>query len=99
MIGIDLVDSTRFETTEKLSRFLDRFRTDGNTPMAMAKTWACLEAIIKAEDQPFDPTRIRILFPKHQRPVVEDPDHVLSSSYILSVSHENKMVIAIAVRV
>lgn len=66
--------------------------------MAMAKTWACLEAVIKAEDQPFDPTRIRIRFPQHQRPVVEDPDHVLSSAYIISVSHENKMVIAVAVR-
>lgn len=98
MIGVDLVDATRFETTKRLSRFLLKFRVDGYTPMAMAKTWACLEAITKAEDQPFDPTRIRIRFPKHQRPVVDDPDHVLSSSYVLSVSHENKMVIAVAVR-
>lgn len=99
MIGIDLVDSKRFETTAKLSRFLERFHADGNTPMVMAKTWACVEAITKAEDQPFDPTQIRIRFPKHQRPVVEDPAQVLSGSYVLSVSHENKMVIAVAVRI
>lgn len=98
MIGVDLVDAGRFETTEKLSRFLERFHADGNTPMAMAKTWACIEAITKAEDQPFDPTQIRIRFPRYQRPTVEDPDHVLSGSYVLSVSHENKMVIAVAVR-
>ena len=98
MIGIDLVDSKRFETTAKLSRFLERFHADGSTPMIMAKTWACIEAITKAEDKPFDPTQIRIRFPAHQRPIVEDPDHVLSSSYVLSVSHENKMVIAVAVR-
>jgi phosphopantetheinyl transferase (holo-ACP synthase) len=98
MIGVDLVDSTRFETTAKLSRFLERFHADGSTPMVMAKTWACIEAITKAEDKPFNPTQIRIRFPPHQRPIVEDPNHVLSSSYVLSVSHENKMVIAVAIR-
>lgn len=98
MIGIDLVDAKRFETTKRLSRFLLKFRVDGHTPMAMAKTWACIEAIIKAEDRPFDPAQIRIRFPQHQRPVVEDPDQVLSGSYVLSISHENKMVIAVAVR-
>lgn len=98
MIGVDLVDATRFEATDRLSRFLERFHADGSTPMVMAKTWACIEAITKAEDRPFDPTQIRIRFPRHQRPMVEDPDQVLSGQYVLSVSHENKMVIAVAVR-
>jgi phosphopantetheinyl transferase (holo-ACP synthase) len=64
----------------------------------MAKTWACIEAITKAEDQPFDPAKIRIRFPKSQRPTVEDPDQVLSGPYMLGLSHENNMVIAVAIR-
>jgi len=98
MIGIDLVDLTRFETTTRLSRYLSRFCVDGNTPLAAAKTWACLEAITKAEDRPFDPTQIQIRFPKGQRPIVQDPNHVLSGNYVLGLSHESQMVIAVAIR-
>jgi phosphopantetheinyl transferase (holo-ACP synthase) len=98
MIGIDLVDANRFETSEKLSRFLERFHADGTTALVMAKTWACIEAITKAEDQPFDPVKIRIRFPRHQRPMVEDPDQVLSGPYMLGLSHENNTVIAVAIR-
>jgi phosphopantetheinyl transferase (holo-ACP synthase) len=98
MIGIDLVDLTRFETTPRLSQYLSRFHVDGTTPLAAAKTWACLEAIIKAEDQPFDPTQIHIRFPKGHRPTVSDPKQVLSGNYVLSVSHEAQMVIAIAIK-
>ena len=98
MIGIDLVDLTRFETTARLSRYLSRFCVDGTTPLAAAKTWACLEAITKAEDRPFDPTCIKVLFPKGLRPKINDPEHALSGNYILSVSHEAQMVIAIAIR-
>jgi len=98
MLGVDLVDLTRFETTSRLQRFCERFQVDGNTAMAAAKTWACLEAIVKAEDQPFEPTRISIRFPKHQRPEVYDPDQVLSGSYVLSVSHQGQMIIAVALR-
>jgi phosphopantetheinyl transferase (holo-ACP synthase) len=98
MIGIDLVDLTRFETTARLSQYLSRFHVDGTTPLAAAKTWACLEAIIKAEDQPFDPTQIQIRFPKGQRPTIEDPNCVLSGKYVLGLSHEAQMVIAVAIR-
>ena len=98
MIGIDLVDLTRFETSKRLSRFCERFHVDGHTPLAVAKTWACLEAIVKAEDQAFEPDRISIRFPRHQRPQVHDPDQVLSGSYVLSVSHQGQMVTAVAIR-
>ena len=98
MIGIDLVAIDRFESSDRLSKFLSHFRVDGTTALAAAKTWACMEAIIKAEDQEFDINKIRIRFPKGQRPEVEDPDQVLSCSYALSVSHEGSMVIAIAQR-
>jgi phosphopantetheinyl transferase (holo-ACP synthase) len=98
MVGIDLVDLTRFEATSRLPHFVARFHVDGTTPMAAAKTWACLEAITKAEDLPFDPTQIRIRFPKHQRPVIEDPAKVLSGNYSLSLSHQGQMVIAVALK-
>jgi phosphopantetheinyl transferase (holo-ACP synthase) len=98
MIGIDLVDLTRFETTARLSRYLSRFCVDGTTPLAAAKTWACLEAIIKAEDQPFNPTDIKVRFLKGHRPTVSDPKQVLSGNYVLSVSHDAQMVIAVAIR-
>ena len=98
MIGVDLVDLTRFETTARLSRYLSRFCVDGTTPLAAAKTWACLEAIIKAEDQPFNPTDIKVRFPKGLRPTVDDPKQVLSGNYVLSVSHDAQMVIAVAIR-
>lgn len=99
MIGVDLVDVKRFERTARLDRFITRFCADGTTPLCMAKTWACIEAITKAEDLPFDPTQIRIRFPKNQRPTVEDPAQVLSGSYVLGLSHENNMVIAVAIKV
>lgn len=99
MIGIDLVDVKRFERTTRLHRFIARFRVNGKTPLAVAKTWACVEAILKAEDQAFDPTKISIGFPDNHRPVVHDPDGVLSGVYALSISHENHMVIAVAIKV
>lgn len=98
MIGIDLVTIDRFESSDRLPKFLSHFRVDGTTALAAAKTWACMEAIIKAEDQEFDINKIRIRFPKGSRPEVEDPDRVLGGKYSLSVSHEGSTVIAIALR-
>lgn len=98
MIGIDMVSISRFKNSTRLGRFVDRFGVDGTSPRAVAKTWACLEAIVKAEDQAFEPDRIRVKFPQGQRPCVEDPHDVLSGSYILSVSHEKDFVIAVAQR-
>ena len=98
MIGIDMVSVSRFRNSGRLDRFVDRFGVDGTNPEAVAKTWACLEAIIKAEDQAFEPDRIRVKFPWGQRPCVEDPNGVLSAQYILSVSYEKDFVIAVAQR-
>ena len=98
MIGIDLVDIARFESSRHLPKFIKRFQIKDGTPVAVAKTWACLEAITKAEDQAFDPTSICIKFPPGCRPQVHDPDQVLSGSYVLSVSHQGQMVTAVAIR-
>ena len=98
MIGVDLVSISRFEKSKKLHKFIDRFGVDGNDALAVAKTWACLEAVIKAEDCAFAPDSIRIKVPVGQRPVVEDPNQVLSCNYVLSLSHENNLVIAVAQR-
>jgi phosphopantetheinyl transferase (holo-ACP synthase) len=93
-----MVSISRFRNSARIGRFVDRFGVDGSTPLAVAKTWACLEAIVKAEDRAFEPDRICIRFPQGQRPCVEDPHGVLSGQYILSVSHEKDFVIAVAQR-
>lgn len=98
MIGIDMVSVLRFQRSSRLNRFVDRFNVDGSDAVTVAKTWACLEAIVKAEDRAFEPDRIRIRFPKGQRPWVEDLQGVLSGRYTLSVSHEKDLVIAVAQR-
>lgn len=98
MIGIDLTSISRFEKSRHLSKFAKKFNVDNSSPIEIAKTWACIEAIIKAEDRTFDPTLIRIKFVSGHRPVVEDPLHVLSSSYSLSITYCDNMVAAVAVR-
>ena len=98
MIGIDLVDIARFEATKRLPQMIKRFQVDGSTPLAMAKTWACIEAVIKASDCDFCPTDIQIRFPRGQRPQVQDPSQVLDGEYVLSVSHTRTQVIAVAQR-
>jgi phosphopantetheinyl transferase (holo-ACP synthase) len=99
MIGIDLVDIARFEATNRLPQMIKRFQVDGSTPLAVAKTWACIEAVIKASDCDFCPTDIQIRFPTGQRPQVQDPNQVLDGEYVLSVSHSHHQVIAIAQRI
>ena len=48
MIGIDITRISRFEKTKHLEKLLKKYNVDGLTPVAAAKTWACMEAIIKA---------------------------------------------------
>ena len=98
MIGIDVVDVLRFSQSSRLPRFLRKFNVDGSSALCAAKTWACIEAVIKASDCDFCPTDIQIKFPKGQRPLVQDPDQVLDGEYVLSVSHTRHQVIAIAQR-
>jgi phosphopantetheinyl transferase (holo-ACP synthase) len=96
VIGIDIVDCTRFERSSHLKKFISRFDVDGENTRDVAKTWACLEAIIKAESHAFDPTDIKIKFPNNSAPLVVDNNCVLKHSYQLSVSHERSLVIAVA---
>jgi phosphopantetheinyl transferase (holo-ACP synthase) len=98
MIGIDVVDVLRFSQSSRLPRFLRKFDVDGSSALCAAKTWACIEAVIKASDCDFCPTDIQIKFPKGQRPLVQDPNQVLDGEYVLSVSHTRHQVIAIAQR-
>lgn len=98
MIGIDITRISRFKEFGNLPRFLARFNVDGNDAMAAAKTWACYEAIIKAEGSAIDCKKIRILFPKNQRPEVVDEEKILSGTYALTLSHEGDVVVAVALR-
>lgn len=95
-LGTDIVNSDRFTHSRHLHKYINRFGVLGNSAKDVAKTWACLEAIIKAEPRSFDPTDITICFPKNSAPVVIDPSRILQYQYQLSVSHEGSMVIAVA---
>ena len=95
-LGVDISDIKRFSNSRHLSKFIKRFHVSGNTAKDAAKTWACLESIIKAEPGVFDPTDIVIEFPKNASPTVHDPKQVLKYHYQLSVSHERALVIAVA---
>ena len=80
-----------------LDKFISRFNVDGTTPVAAAKTWACLEAIIKSESGNCCINNIRIVFDKNSAPKVIELCPVLKYSYTLSVSHEDDLVVAVAV--
>jgi phosphopantetheinyl transferase (holo-ACP synthase) len=95
-IGIDLVDLNRFVNSRHRDKFVSRFCTADAAPLTIAKTWACLEAIIKAEHDAFDPTLLIIQFPKNSSPIVQDPKKVLKYQYQLSISHEKSLVVAVA---
>jgi phosphopantetheinyl transferase (holo-ACP synthase) len=98
MIGIDITKISRFERLSKLDRFITKFNVPGNDPITAAKTWACLEAIYKAEGQTFDPKKIQLVFSKNQRPQIIDTDSVLSGKYVLTLSHEEDLLVAVAIR-
>jgi phosphopantetheinyl transferase (holo-ACP synthase) len=95
-IGIDLTDSARFESSRHLKKFISKFRVNGNTAKDAAKTWACIEAIVKAEPTAFTPTDITVEFPKNRAPRLIDHKNVLKYQYQLSVSHEKTIIIAVA---
>jgi phosphopantetheinyl transferase (holo-ACP synthase) len=99
MIGIDITRLSRFKRLHFLNKFLKRYYIDGDSAMAAAKTWACLEALVKAKGEPFDYSKIKILFPQGQRPMIDDPENVLGSSYLLTLSHEDDLVIAVAINI
>ena len=99
MIGIDITRISRFESMHNLENFIKKFKVDGTTPIAAAKTWACIEALVKAKGTSFKYSQIRIEFPPKSAPKIIDPSNVLSGEYHLTLSHEDNLVVAVALRV
>lgn len=98
MIGIDITKISRFQSMSRLDKFIELLNVDGDTPMAVAKTWACIEALVKANGSSFKYSKIKIKFPTGMPPQIEDPENTLNGKYYLSLSHEDDMVIAVAVK-
>ena len=98
MIGIDITTISRFKEFSALPRFLERFHVDGTDEVLAAKTWACFEAITKAEGTIIDCRKLRVMFPKNQRPTLLDDEKILSGTYVLTLSHEKDTVVAVALR-
>lgn len=98
MIGIDITKVSRFREMSKLERLIKKLDVDGSTPLAAAKTWACLEAIIKANGKSFDYSKVKIKFPYNSHPVIVDQESILTDNYMLSLSHEDDLVVAVAIK-
>ena len=96
MIGIDITRISRFEKMALLPKFLKRFNVDGDTALAAAKTWACLEALYKAEGGGIGPTQVRVVFPKNSAPKIVDLENTLKYNYTMTISHEDDLVVAVA---
>ena len=96
MIGIDITKISRFEKMENLDRFIKKFNVDGTTALAAAKTWACLEAVYKAEGGDVTSDQVRVLFPKNSAPKIVDVTHSLKYNYTMTLSHEDDLVVAVA---
>lgn len=99
MIGIDLTKISRFEQMKTLDRLLEKLNVDGTDAVAAAKTWACMEALVKAEGKGFDYGKLKIRFPFNSAPIVIDDQNILQHQYVLSLSHEDDTVAAVAMRV
>lgn len=97
MIGIDLTKISRFDRFD-LTRLGNRLGQDLDSSVSAAKVWACLEAITKAEQKKINPKQLKFVFEKNCPPVVLDPDKTLSGDYVLSLSHEDGFVVAVALR-
>jgi phosphopantetheinyl transferase (holo-ACP synthase) len=97
MIGIDLTKISRFNrfNLDKLGNRLGQTMTDS---ISAAKVWACLEAITKAEQKRINPKKIQLVFESNKPPVVLDPFNTLSGEYVLSLTHEDGFVAAVALR-
>lgn len=99
MIGIDLTSISRFTKMKTLDKLIKKLNVDGNNAIAAAKTWACMEALVKAEGKSFDYGKIKIKFPFNSAPIVIDDESVLQYTYVLSLSHEDDTVAAVALRI
>lgn len=99
MIGIDLTKISRFQQMKTLDKLIKKLNVDGTDAVAAAKTWACMEALVKAEGKSFDYGKIEIKFPFNSAPIVVDNERVLQYNYVLSLSHEDDTVAAVAMRI
>lgn len=99
MIGIDLTKISRFKKMQSLDRLIKKLNVDGDDALSAAKTWVCMEALVKAEGKAFDYSKIKIKFPYNSAPIVIDTNNVLSYQYVLSLSHEDDTVAAVAMRI
>ena len=79
----------------RLGEFLGH---DLDNPCTAAKVWCCLEALVKAEGKTFNFKKVKLVLEPNQRPVVRDPENILSGNYVLSISHEGDLVTAVAFR-
>ena len=97
MIGIDLTKISRFNRID-LNRLGNKLGHKLNDPISAAKTWACLEAITKAEQHKISSKNLKLIFERNKAPIVLDPTSTLSGEYVLSLTHEDDYVVAVAFR-
>jgi phosphopantetheinyl transferase (holo-ACP synthase) len=97
MIGIDLIKISRFDRLN-LDRLGNKLGHTLNDSVSAAKVWACLEAITKAEQNKIRPKKLKLVFEKNKPPVVLDPNNTLLGEYVLSLTHEDDYVVAVAFR-
>ena len=98
MIGIDLTRISRFNKMN-LRRLSQMLGQHFDTATGAAKTWVCIEALIKAEKKKFNCKNIQLVFNKNSPPIVIDNNNILSGKYELSISHEGDFIIGIAIRI
>ena len=97
MIGIDLTKISRFDRID-LDRLGNKLGQKLDDSISAAKTWACLEAIAKAETTGIRPKKLQLIFERNKPPVVLDPNNTLSGEYVLSLTHEDGYVVAVSFR-
>lgn len=95
MIGIDITKTSRF--SHPINRYNERLGTSFSSVTDVAKCWACYEALLKANGKYFDMKDITITFPYNSAPQIHDPKKVLKGEFCLSLSHEDNIIIAVAI--
>ena len=97
MIGIDLTKISRFDRID-LDRLGNKLGHKFDDSISAAKTWPCLEAITKAEQHRINSKNLKLIFERNKPPIVLDPNNTLSGEYVLSLTHEDGYVVAVAFR-
>ena len=97
MIGIDLTKISRFDRFD-LNKLGNKLGQRLDNTVSAAKVWACLEAITKAEQKRINPKKLKLVFEQNKPPIVLDPSNTLSGNYVLSLTHEDGYVAAVALR-